>query len=139
MVGRRRPPAARALHPRRGVRSAPRPASCYPPASERRRGATPSHHVLVMVPPGAGDSPVAPTTRIAGLPLLRRTVLAAARAGFEKILFHPAAVPEDPSLLAGIGAAPLASNGRGAPLLRSRVVLLATHVLPQVKWLRSLL
>lgn len=95
--------------------------------------------MLVIVPPDAGDGHVAPTTRIAGLPLLRRTVLAATRAGFEKILLHPAAVPTDRSLLAGTAAAPLASSGPGGPSERTRVVLLATHVLPQVKWLRSLL
>src|SRR5712691_2405288 len=60
--------------------------------------AVPSVLVVLPAPPGA-DTP-APDTMIAGLPLLRRIVLAAARAGFERILVHPRACPE-PGLLDG--------------------------------------
>lgn len=95
--------------------------------------------VLVILPPGAGDGAVVPGTRIGGLPLLRRTVLAATRAGFSQILLHPAAVPSDGSLLAGTAAAILPPNGASPPRPRSRIVLLGTDVVPQVKWLRGLL
>lgn len=109
------------------------------PASEPEHGWARPRGVLVIVPPRAGDDHVAPTARVAGLPLLRRTVLAATRAGFKKILLHPGAVPEDRTLLAGTAAAPLASTELDAPSQRTRVVLLATHVLPQTTWLRALL
>ncbi|MBI3625115.1 MAG: CDP-alcohol phosphatidyltransferase family protein [Candidatus Rokubacteria bacterium] len=95
--------------------------------------------MLVILPPGSAGGDVAPGTRIAGLPLLRRTVLAATRAGFRQILLHPAAVPADRSLLAGTIAATLAPDGRVSPPPLSRIVLLAAHVLPQAKWLRTLL
>lgn len=95
--------------------------------------------VLLVVPPGAVGGSVAPSTRIAGLPLLLRIVLAATRAGFSQILLHPAAVHQDRSLLAGTAAAALAPGGLLPQRPRSRIVLLTTHVLPQVKWLRALL
>jgi phosphatidylglycerophosphate synthase len=72
---------------------------------------------------------------IAGLPLLRRIVLAAARAGFERVLVHPLAGPE-PRLLEGTIGAPLAvETSTDAP---ARLVLLPANVLPQVRWLRLL-
>ncbi len=42
---------------------------------------------LVIVPPGAvaGDGGISPATPLLGMPLMRRTVLAAERAGFERI------------------------------------------------------
>jgi len=92
----------------------------------------------VIVPPGAAAGDVSPGMAIAGLPLLRRLVLAAARAGFEQILLHPAVVPEDRRVLAGTAAATLTSDGLGPPLAPSRIVLLGTDILPQPKWLRSL-
>lgn len=96
--------------------------------------------MLLTVPAGAiGGNGVSADTRIAGLPLLLRIVLAATRAGFRQILLHPACAAEDRGLLAGTAATVLAPDGRFPPLSRSRIVLLATHVLPQVKWLRSLL
>ena len=64
--------------------------------------------VILPAPPDAGAPP--PGTVIAGLPPVRRIVLAAERAGFERILVHPRACP-DPHLLAGTAAA----AGGGAP------------------------
>ncbi len=98
----------------------------------------PATSALVIVPPGAAAGDVSPGMAIAGLPLLRRIVLAAARAGFEQILLHPAVVPEDRRLLAGTAVATLAPDGLGPPLAPSRIVLLGTDILPQPKWLRSL-
>ncbi len=89
--------------------------------------------VIVPAPPGAGSPP--PETMIAGLPLLRRIVLAAARAGFDRILVHPRACPEL-RLLAGTPAALLGADIPVAP--RARLVLVPANVLPQARWLRGL-
>ena len=94
---------------------------------------TPSLLVVLPAPAGAGAPP--PETMIAGLPLLRRIVLAAARAGFQRVLVHPHACPE-PRLLEGTGASMLrADSVLGAP---GRLVLLPVNVLPQARWLRLL-
>jgi phosphatidylglycerophosphate synthase len=94
---------------------------------------TPSLLVVLPAPAGAGAPP--PETMIAGLPLLRRIVLAAARAGFQRVLVHPRACPE-PRLLEGTGASMLrADSVTGAP---GRLVLLPGNVLPQARWLRLL-
>ncbi|MFI5377495.1 MAG: hypothetical protein ACHQ8D_22875, partial [Candidatus Rokuibacteriota bacterium] len=53
---------------------------------------TPS--LLVVLPAAAGAGAPPPETMIAGLPLLRRIVLAAGRAGFDRVLVHPRACPE---------------------------------------------
>ncbi len=96
--------------------------------------------VLITVPSGVlGGSGVSSDTRIAGLPLLRRIVLAAMRAGFSRILIHPAPASEAHGVLAGTAAAVLSPGGRLPPVPPGRFVLLAANVLPQVKWLRSLL
>ncbi len=90
--------------------------------------------VLVVVPPAA-RARVSATAVVAGLPLLRRIVLAGARAGFDTILVHRAAGPE--ALLAGTDAtllAPDASRSR----VRRRMVILPANVVPQPRWLRSL-
>jgi phosphatidylglycerophosphate synthase len=89
--------------------------------------------VILPAPPGAGSPP--PETVIAGLPLVRRIVLAAERAGFERILVHPRACPQ-PQLLAGTAAALL---GADMPVARrARLVLVPVNVLPQARWLRAL-
>ncbi len=93
----------------------------------------PSLLVVLPAPPGVGTPP--PDTMIAGLPLLRRIVLAAARAGFERILVHPRACPE-PRLLEGTPAAVLTAEPVTGPM--ARLVLLPANVLPQARWLRSL-
>lgn len=89
--------------------------------------------VILPAPPGAGSPP--PETVIAGLPLVRRIVLAAERAGFERILVHPRACPQ-PHLLAGTAAALLGADTPVAP--RARLVLVPVNVLPQARWLRAL-
>ena len=94
---------------------------------------TPSLLVVLPAPAGAGAPP--PETMIAGLPLLRRIVLAAGRAGFDRVLVHPRACPE-PRLLEGTGASLLGADSlNGAP---GRLVLLPANVLPQARWLRGL-
>ncbi|HEY7038058.1 MAG TPA: CDP-alcohol phosphatidyltransferase family protein [Methylomirabilota bacterium] len=93
---------------------------------------TPSVLVVLPAPPGKG---LPPDTVIAGLPLLRRILLAATRAGFERVLVHPRACPE-PRLLEGTGAVLL--DGRAEGTVPERLVLLPVNVLPQVRWLRGL-
>lgn len=95
--------------------------------------AVPSLLVVLPAPPGAGAP--APETMIAGLPLLRRIVLAATRAGFQRILVHPRACPE-PRLLEGTPAAVLDAETVTGPM--ARLVLLPANVLPQARWLRLL-
>jgi phosphatidylglycerophosphate synthase len=92
----------------------------------------PSVLVVLPAPPGKG---LPPDTVIAGLPLLRRILLAATRAGFERVLVHPRACPE-PRLLEGTGAGLL--DARAAATATERLVLLPVNVLPQVRWLRGL-
>lgn len=92
----------------------------------------PSVLVVLPAPPGRG---VPPETVIAGLPLLRRIVLAAMRAGFERILVHPRACPEA-RLLEGTSAAVL--DGHPVTVALERLVLLPVNVLPQARWLRLL-
>ncbi len=67
---------------------------------------------LVIVPPGAaaGDGGISPATPLLGMPLLRRTVLAAERAGFGRIVVvcrDPAAMQPllegTPAVAAGVG------------------------------------
>lgn len=89
--------------------------------------------VILPAPPGAGSPPH--ETVIAGLPLVRRIVLAAERAGFERILVHPRACPQ-PHLLAGTAAALLGAETPVGP--RARLVLVPANVLPQARWLRAL-
>ena len=89
--------------------------------------------VILPAPPGAGAPP--PETVIAGLPLVRRIVLAAERAGFERILVHPRACAQ-PHLLAGTAAAVLGAETPVGP--RARLVLVPANVLPQARWLRAL-
>jgi phosphatidylglycerophosphate synthase len=94
--------------------------------------------LLLVVPPAPGMAdPVAPDTMVAGLPLLRRIVLAGQRAGFTRVL-----VANDPSgverLLGGTAAAALSGEAPPAPGVRSRIVVLAANVVPQPRWLRSL-
>ena len=91
--------------------------------------------LLVVLPAPPEGSPPPPDTMIAGLPLLRRIVLAAARAGFERILVHPRACPE-PRLLEGTPATVLAAEPTPGPV--ARVVVLPANVLPQTRWLRGL-
>ena len=94
--------------------------------------AVPSVLVVLPSPP---ESSVPPDTVIAGLPLIRRIVLASVRAGFEQVLVHPGACP-DPRLLEGTGAAVL--DERAVAITLARLVLLPANVLPQARWLRLL-
>ncbi len=76
---------------------------------------------------------VSAATVVAGLPLLRRIVLAATRAGFDTVLVHRAVGAAE--VLGGTVAVPLVPDSLARP---GRVVLLPANVVPQPRWLRTL-
>ena len=91
---------------------------------------------LVLVPPGGRPSPAA--TSLLGLPLARRTALAASRAGYDRVWFAGA---EDASLdgvLEGTGATVLPSGAPTPPLSPGRIVLMPDDVVASPQWLRRL-
>ena len=94
--------------------------------------------LLLIVPaaPGAGAG-VSPDTVVAGLPLLRRIVLAGIRAGFSRVLVRsdPAGIDR---LLGGTTATALSDDLRLALHSRRRIVILPANVVPQPRWLRAL-
>ena len=83
-------------------------------------------------------SGVAGDTVILGLPILRRAVLAAERAGFERIVVEEAAGLDLPPLIAGTRAEVAARLGPARDPGGGRLVHIAENVLPQVGWLREL-
>ena len=92
--------------------------------------------LLVVVPPEPGTATnVAPDTVVAGLPLLRRIVLAGSRAGFSRVLVQSCHGDAE-RLLAGTTARVL--SGAPPPDSRRRIVILPANVVPQAKWLRAL-
>ena len=95
--------------------------------------------LLVIVPSGpAGEAKVLPSTTIAGLPLLRRVVFAAVRAGIERIFVLMPDGADAGCLLDGTPAMMLTPNGPLPLLPPGRIVLLAANIIPQPTWLRSL-
>jgi phosphatidylglycerophosphate synthase len=93
--------------------------------------------LLLVVPPAPGSGArVSPDIVVAGLPLLRRIVLAGIRAGFSRVLVQsdPAAVDR---LLGGTAATVLSDDVRLA-LDSRRIVILPANVVPQSRWLRAL-
>lgn len=74
---------------------------------------------------------------MAGLPLLRRIVLAANHAGFDAVLVGGVR-SEDQPLLVGTSATPIGGAGALPSPLPPRIVLLAANVVPQPAWLRGL-
>ncbi len=96
---------------------------------------------VVFVPTDNAGIPnhVSPSTMLLGLPLLRRSVLAASRAGFERILVLTPDTAEIKGLLNGTPATVLSLGESIESLPPGRVVLLAANVLPDPQWLRALL
>lgn len=94
---------------------------------------------LVIVQLDAGsEAKVPPGTVILGLSLVRRIVLAAQRAGADRVLVLAPDAGETRCLLEGTSALVAASGEPLPPLPPGRIVLLAGTVLFQVKWLRAL-
>ena len=75
---------------------------------------------------------------VLGLPLPRRTALAAARAGFPRIFFEARHEGDLREILSGTPAK-IVTPQEPLPQLTGRLILLAPDVIPQVPWLRSLL
>lgn len=100
---------------------------------------SPATGLLVIIPSksdtGAG---ALPGMTIAGLPLLRRLVLAAMRASIGRILVLTPDAFVVRRLLDGTRALVLTPDGPFPPLTPGRIVLLTMNVLPQPKWLRAL-
>jgi len=92
--------------------------------------------VLLVVPPEPGmATSVSPDIVVAGLPLLRRIVLAGSRAGFSCVLVQSER-DDAGRLLGGTPASML--NGAQPPEARRRIVILPANVVPQARWLRAL-
>jgi phosphatidylglycerophosphate synthase len=89
-----------------------------------------------VLPPVPGTDCGVAGLRVAGLTLLRRLVLAATSAGYARVLVADGA--GDPASLAGTAAAGLAAAPSPSSAHR-RVVAVPANVVPQKKWLRSLL
>ncbi len=84
----------------------------------------------------AGGAPSG--TMILGLPLLRRAVLAAERAGFGRILVEETAAGGTRSLVEETRAQVLDPMDSVPDLGSGRLVVLSGSVIPQVRWLRDL-
>jgi len=93
--------------------------------------------LLLIVP--SGQRPAETAGRmIGGLPLLRRIVLAGTAAGFDDVLVRGDA-PSVGSLLEGTRATLVGEASATAPNSRRRVVVMPANVVPQARWLRTLL
>ena len=94
--------------------------------------------ILVVLPPATGGADaVSPGTVVAGLPLLRRVVLAGGRAGFGRVWAFGSA-PSGDGRPDARPAAP-AADGQGPARAPGRVVVLAANVVPAPQWFRTLL
>jgi len=94
--------------------------------------------ILVVVPSDVGGTDrVAPGTPVAGLPLLRRIVLAAERAGWKPLIagFVPSTVAP---WLVGTAAEVLVPGDEPPARSPHRVLFLPMTVIPQLEWLRRL-
>ena len=92
--------------------------------------------VVILPAPSREDETVAPGAAVAGLPLLRRVVLAVTRAGLTPVV---AGYPrrEVAPFLAGTPAIVLAPDEPVPPLLSRRLVFLPLTVIPQPEWVRA--
>ena len=97
----------------------------------------PAARLLVLASrDGEGPGGVSLATPLLGLPIARRIALAAARAGLEPVFEEPPGVDLAP-LLEGTGARVIARASDPQPA-SARTVLLEPGVLPQARWLESL-
>jgi len=108
-------------------------------AQEVETVSLPAANMLVVVPSvGDGSAAISPARVVAGLPLLRRIVLAAAAAGFRRVMVRDVE-GSAPRLLAGTAATVLTAPEAFPRCSPGRVVVLPANVVPQRAWLRSLL
>jgi phosphatidylglycerophosphate synthase len=95
--------------------------------------------LLVVVPSASNGGPsVSPATIVAGLPLITRIIRAAKTSGYADVLVSDmdAAIR---GLVERAGAAVLTPSRAGDDRLRRRIVVIPANVVPQSRWLRSLL
>ena len=92
--------------------------------------------VLVVLPPTRGADRGLASLPVAGLPLLRRLVLAAAAAGYARV-FVDDDVTAAPGALNGTAAVGLKDASLAPSPARRRVVLVPVNVLAQRRWLRE--
>jgi phosphatidylglycerophosphate synthase len=92
--------------------------------------------ILIVCPSHVGG--IAGGTLIAGLPLVRRIVLASERAGWQPVVLA-GTLADAQRWLAGTSAVTLPQEGPIPTLSTKRVLLLSVTVVPQTGWLRRLL
>ncbi len=111
------------------------------PVADQPFGVSAPAPSLVFLPAGEADGQerVSPATMLLGLPLLRRSVVAASRAGFGRILVLAPDPMEAKGLLDGAPATVLSPGEPLPPLPAGRIVLVAENVLGQPHWFRTLL
>jgi phosphatidylglycerophosphate synthase len=106
-------------------------------AEVARPGPSQDAALIILGSAPEGREPVPPSTLLAGVPLLRRIVLAADRAGFGRVLVgRPRS--DDTRLLAGTPALPLIANGGIPVAIPRRLVVLSMNVVPRAEWLWQL-
>lgn len=94
---------------------------------------------MILIIPTRGSEAVAPETPVAGLPLLRRIVVTASRAGCDNILVLDAGPPGLARLLEGTGAAVVPLGQLADHHQSRRIVLLASDLIPHRLLLKHLL
>ena len=100
---------------------------------------TPAAATLILAPSGtaAPGSPSAQTVLL-GLSLLRRTALAARRAGFDRVYVLAGEAGPETAALEGTGACLFPRDAAESALPPGRIVLLPDRVVASPQWLRSL-
>jgi phosphatidylglycerophosphate synthase len=105
--------------------------------SAHRTGPT----LCVVLPSDQEDqASISPKTEVLGLPLLRRVVLTAQRAGFRTILVATSDPSGTNQILRGTPALAVLQSDMDAYFPQGRIVLLASNVLPtlqSLRWLRD--
>src|SRR5262245_11815991 len=95
--------------------------------------------LLVVVPSASNGGPsVSPGTIVAGLPLITRIIRAAKTSGYADVLVSDMDAATR-GLVERAGAAVLTPSRGGDDRLRRRIVVIPANVVPQSRWLRSLL
>lgn len=104
-----------------------------------QESATASSLFIIAPYESSEHTQVSPGTMLLGLPLLRRSVLAASRAGFGRIVVQTPEPAGAKRLLDGAPVTVLSPGEPIQPLPPGRIVMLAANVLPRIQWLRGLL
>ncbi len=94
--------------------------------------------LILATGPAAPGSPSAETI-VLGLPVVRRTALAAVRAGFDRVYVLGEDAGAVNRALEGTAARPFPRNPTGSELAPGRIVLLPDRVVATPQWLRGLL